>query len=52
MNQLLKNRVSSAIRGSLEDHGIELTWHDTDHAADAVMEEFEAFLLGREVNIH
>lgn len=35
----MKNRISAAIREALDTEGVELSWHETDAAADAVMAE-------------
>lgn len=31
-------RISQAIRDALDEQGVELTWHNTDTAAEAVIE--------------
>lgn len=35
----MKSRISAAIREALDAKGIEITWADTDAAAEAVMLE-------------
>ena len=38
-NVLLRNRISQAIRDTLDARGTELTWSDTNAAAEAVIDE-------------
>lgn len=33
----MKNKISAAIREALDAEGVELTWHETDAAAEAAM---------------
>lgn len=41
MKDPIVDRVSTAIRNALDPLGIELTWHDTDLAAAAVVKELD-----------